>query len=129
MAALIDDLDARGRLDETLVIVTGEFGRTPRIGASTGNNNTRDGRDHWASVFSTVFAGGGVRGGQTIGQSDKMGAYPASRPYGTGDLAATIYRSLGIDPATELRDRLNRPIRLSDGEEIAPLYSAAGAIA
>jgi hypothetical protein len=129
VAALIDDLDARGRLDETLVIVTGEFGRTPRIGASTGNNNTRDGRDHWASVFSTVFAGGGVRGGQTIGQSDKMGAYPASRPYGTGDLAATIYRSLGIDPATELRDRLNRPIRLSDGEEIAPLYSAAGAIA
>ena len=70
-----------------------------------------------------------MRGGQTIGQSDKMGAYPASRPYAPGDLAATIYRALGIDPATELRDRLNRPIRLSDGEAIAPLYSEAATVA
>ena len=123
VAALLDDLDARGLLDETLVVVTGEFGRTPRIGSSTGNNNTRDGRDHWAAVFSAVFAGGGVRGGQTIGQSDKMGAYPASRPYTPADLAATIYRALGVDPATELRDRLNRPIRLCTGEEIAPLFT------
>ena len=123
VAALLDDLEARGMLDETLVVVTGEFGRTPRIGASTGNTNTRDGRDHWAAVFSAAFAGGGVRGGQTIGQSDKMGAYPASRPYTPADLAATIYRALGVDPATELRDRLNRPIRLCTGEEIAPLFT------
>ena len=122
VAALLDDLEARGLLDETLVIVTGEFGRTPRIGTSTGNVNTRDGRDHWAAVFSAVFAGAGVRGGQTIGQSDKMGAYPASRPYTPGDLAATIYRALGVDPDTELRDRLDRPIRLCTGEEIAPLF-------
>ncbi len=74
VAALLDDLEARGMLDETMVVVTGEFGRTPRIGASTGNANTRDGRDHWAAVFSAAFAGGGVRGGQTVGQSDKMGA-------------------------------------------------------
>jgi Protein of unknown function (DUF1501) len=123
VAALLDDLEARGMLDETMVVVAGEFGRTPRIGASTGNNNTRDGRDHWAAVFSAAFAGGGVRGGQTIGQSDKMGAYPASRPYTPADLAATIYRALGVDPAIELRDRLNRPIRLCCGEEIAPLFT------
>ena len=123
VSALLDDLQTRGMLDETLVVVTGEFGRTPRIGASTGNANTRDGRDHWAAVFSAAFAGGGVRGGQTIGQSDKMGAYPASRPYTPADLAATIYRALGVDPATELRDRLNRPIQLCTGEAIAPLFT------
>ncbi len=125
VAALLDDLEVQGLLDETLVVVTGEFGRTPRIGSSTGNNNTRDGRDHWAAVFSAAFAGAGVRGGQTIGQSDRMGAYPASRPYTPGDLAATIYHSLGIDPAYELRDRLGRPIRLCNGEEIAPLFDGA----
>lgn len=129
VSAMLDDLETRGLLDETLVIMTGEFGRTPRIGSSTGNNNTRDGRDHWSAVFSAVFAGAGVRGGQTIGQSDKMGAYPASRPYTPGDFAATIYRSLGIDSATELRDRLNRPIQLCDGDEIAPLFSGARTIA
>ena len=125
VAALLDDLAARGLLDETLVIVTGEFGRTPRIGKSTGNVNSRDGRDHWAAVFSAVFAGGGVRGGQMIGQSDKMGAYPASRPYRPADLAATVYRSLGIDPDTELRDRLDRPIRLCTGEPITPLFDGS----
>ena len=125
VAALLDDLESRGLLDETLVVVTGEFGRTPRIGASTGNNNTRDGRDHWAAVFSAALAGGGVQGGQTIGRADKIGAYHASRPYAPADLAATIYQSLGIDPATEARDRLNRPVRLCTGEPIAPLFSAA----
>jgi hypothetical protein len=123
VSALLDDLEVRGMLDETLVVVTGEFGRTPRIGASTGNANTRDGRDHWAAVFSAAFAGGGVRGGQTIGQSDKMGAYPASRPYTSADLAATIYRALGVDPGTELRDRLNRPIQLCTGESIDSLFT------
>jgi len=128
VSALLEDLAATGLLDETLVVLTGEFGRTPRIGKTTGNLNTADGRDHWSKVFSTVFAGGGVRGGQAIGQSDRIGAYPASRPYTPADLAATIYASLGVDPATELRDRLDRPIRLCDGEPIAPLFgSAAGA--
>jgi hypothetical protein len=125
VSALLEDLAATGLLDETLVVVTGEFGRTPRIGATTGNNNTRDGRDHWAAVFSAAFAGAGVRGGQVIGQSDRIGAYPASRPYSPADLAATIYRALGIDPATELHDRLGRPIRLSTGEVIEPLFTGA----
>jgi hypothetical protein len=125
LSSLLDDLALSGKLDETLVVVTGEFGRTPRVGAGTGNVNTKDGRDHWARVFSTVFAGAGVRGGQTIGQSDRNGAYPASRMFTPADLAATIYRALGVDPATELTDRLARPIRLCLGEEIASLYTAA----
>jgi hypothetical protein len=125
VSALLDDLDARGLLDETLVILTGEFGRTPRIGASTGNANSKDGRDHWAACFSTAFAGAGVRGGQLIGQSDKMGAYPASRPYTPADLAATIYESLGIDPETEIRDRLGRPLVLCTGRPITPLFDGS----
>jgi uncharacterized protein (DUF1501 family) len=125
VAALLDDLAASGLLDETLVIVAGEFGRTPRIGRSTGNNNTPDGRDHWSAVFSALFAGAGVRGGQVIGQSDRLGAYPASRPYSPADLAATVYQSLGIEPDAEVRDRLARPTRLSTGQPIAPLFGGA----
>jgi hypothetical protein len=127
VSALLDDLAATGLLDETLVIVTGEFGRTPRIGSTTGNANGPDGRDHWSKVFSALFAGAGVRGGQAIGQSDRNGAYPASRPYTPADFAATVYHALGIDPETELRDRLNRPIRLCNGSPIEPLFSGATA--
>jgi uncharacterized protein (DUF1501 family) len=127
VSALIDDLSQRGLLDQTLVVVTGEFGRTPRIGSSTGNANSRDGRDHWSNVFSAAFAGAGVKGGQMIGKSDKIGAYPASRPYTPADLAATIYLSFGVDPDTQLTDRLGRPTRLCIGQEISPLYSGATA--
>jgi hypothetical protein len=127
VATLLDDLAALGLLDETLVVVTGEFGRTPRIGQSTGNANGKDGRDHWAKCFTTVLAGGGVVGGRTIGQSDRNGAYPASKPYGSADLAATIYESLGIDPATEVRDRLGRPITLCTGLPIAPVFDGSKA--
>jgi hypothetical protein len=123
VSALLDDLASLGMLDDTLVVVTGEFGRTPRIGKTTGNINAKDGRDHWAAAFSTVVAGAGTHGGQAIGQSDKMGAYPASRPYSPADLAATIYDSLGIDPASEIRDRLGRPLALTAGRPITPLFS------
>ena len=125
VSALLDDLALSGKLDETLVVITGEFGRTPRVGANTGNVNTPDGRDHWSSVFTSVFAGAGVRGGQTIGQSDRIGGHPNSRPFTPADMAATIYRSLGVDPATELVDRLGRPIELCKGQEIGALYSAS----
>lgn len=125
IAALLDDLSVRGLLDETLVVIAGEFGRTPRIGVSTGNNNTADGRDHWSSCFSAVFAGAGVRGGQTIGQSDKIGAYPATPPHTPADIAATIYDALGVDPGAELRDRLGRPMRLCTGRPIHALFSGA----
>jgi hypothetical protein len=123
VAALLDDLQALGLLDETLVVITGEFGRTPKISTQAGQSSP--GRDHWAAVFSAVFAGAGVRGGQVIGQSDRIGAYPNSRKYTPGDLAATIYRAFGIDPQTELRDRLGRPIHLCTGERIEPLYTSA----
>jgi uncharacterized protein (DUF1501 family) len=125
VAALHDDLAALGLLDDTLVIVTGEFGRTPRIGASTGNNNNPRGRDHWAACFSCLVFGAGVRGGQIIGASDKNGAYPSSRRITPADFAATIYHALGIDPATELRDRLARPIRLANGDPVHELWTGA----
>ncbi len=123
VSAFLDDLEAHGMLDETLVVMVGEFGRTPKIGQSSVNDpNQRTGRDHWAGVFSALFAGGGVRGGQMIGRSDKIGAYPATRGYYPSDLGATIYRALGVEPAIEVRDRLGRPFSLNRGEVIAPLF-------
>ena len=127
VSALLDDLAALGLLDETLFVLAGEFGRTPRIGSTTGNANAPDGRDHWSACFSVAFAGAGVRGGQTIGQSDRIGAYPAGTAYSPADFAATIYQALGIDPETEVRDRLQRPLKLSLGTPIAPLFDGTSA--
>jgi hypothetical protein len=121
VSALLDDLEGRGLLDETLVVMLGEFGRAPKI--STLRDASTPGRDHWAPVYSGVFAGGGVRGGQVIGKSDKMGARPVSRGYSPDDLGATIYRALGVDPAAEIRDRQDRPVRMNNGRVIEALYS------
>ncbi len=121
VSALFDDLQAQGLWDDTLVVMLGEFGRTPRISKLTPNDIP--GRDHWPAVFSAIFAGGGVQGGQAIGKSDGMGAYPVTRTFGPPDLAATIYDALGIDTATTLYDRLGRPLRLTDGEPISPIYT------
>jgi hypothetical protein len=115
-AALIEDLSDRGLLDETLVILMGEFGRTPRF-----NNN--GGRDHWPNCFSVVLAGGGVRGGQAIGTSDRSAAYPTSTAYSPQDLMATLYQCAGIDPLTTIYDLQNRPFHLSDGTPIQPLFT------
>ncbi len=123
VSTLLDDLESRGMLDETLVVMLSEFGRTPKISELT--PGAVPGRDHWPKVFPAVFAGAGVVGGQVIGKSDRLGAYPLSRSFGPPDLAATIYNALGVDPATELRDRLNRPLRLCSGEVMTPLYSTA----
>ena len=99
-------------LDETLVVVMGEFGRTPRI-------NSAGGRDHWPNVFSVALAGGGVRGGQVIGGSDALGEYPKENPVTPSDLAATIYTLLGIDPAHELHTSDGRPVRVApDGARV-----------
>ncbi len=113
-SALVADLAERGLLDDTLVINTGEFGRTPVI-------NKGAGRDHWPNVYTTVLAGGGIRGGQTVGASDSKAAEVASHPIGPADVLATMWRQLGISPATELHDRLNRPLRLSDGRVLEEL--------
>lgn len=123
VSALIDDLSSRNMLDDTLIVLTGEFGRTPRI--SPLKPGDLPGRDHWPQVFSSVFAGGGVKGGQVIGKSDNMAAYPVTRSFGPPDLAATIYSAMGIDTGLEIRDRLNRPLRLTNGEVISSLYTGA----
>ena len=128
VSALLDDLSALGLLDETLVVMVGEFGRTPRIGQdSQGLALHRTGRDHWAGVFSALFAGAGVVGGQVVGRSDKLGAYPASPGFYPSDLGATVYSALGLDPATTVTDQLGRPLQLNRGRPIAPLYSGSGA--
>jgi hypothetical protein len=126
VSAFLDDLAARGLLDSTLVVMVGEFGRTPRLGHDNGGGITAaGGRDHWAGVFSAVFAGAGVVGGRAIGRSDKIAAYPATRGYYPSDLGATIYQCLGIDPATEVRDRLGRPLQLNRGEPITALFDGS----
>jgi hypothetical protein len=119
--ALLDDLAARGLLDETLVVWTGEFGRTPRVGQSVvgGAGAGRDGRDHWPHCFSSVLAGAGIRGGIVHGASDRWAAHPAQDPVTPADVAATIYHLLGVDPALEIRDPLGRPQRLCLGTPIS----------
>ncbi|MCA9152893.1 MAG: DUF1501 domain-containing protein, partial [Planctomycetales bacterium] len=105
---LVNDLEERGMLDETLVIAMGEFGRTPKL-------NQRGGRDHWPRVFSCVLAGAGIRGGQVIGSSDKWGESPSDNPVTPADLAFTIYTLLGIDPQSKLVTSDGRPVALNQG--------------
>jgi hypothetical protein len=107
-AALIEDLSERGLLDETLVVMLGEMGRTPKA-------NSRWGRDHWSTLFPAVVAGGGVRGGICYGRSDAEAAYPAEHPVTPEDLAATLYKALGIDPELHVPDAEGRPVRLIEG--------------
>jgi len=110
-AALLTDLDQRGLLDETLVVFLTDFGRTPKI-------NGNGGRDHYPAVYSMVLAGGGIRGGQLYGSSDVNGAQVADRQCSPGDVHATVYHSLGIDPRTELEDQLGRPFQICDGRPL-----------
>jgi hypothetical protein len=114
-AALLDDLSERGLLDSTLVVWMGDFGRTPTI-------NKDAGRDHWPQCYTVVLAGGGVRGGQVIGASDKIAAHPTERPVRPADLHATIFRLLGYDPgAISYSTADGRPTLVSDGEAIREL--------
>ena len=103
LPTLLDDLESRGLLDETLVVWMGEFGRTPEI-----NKNVS--RDHWPQCYTALLAGGGVKGGYVYGESDERAKYPAEKPVKPEDLAATIFKLLGIDPQTEIYDRNNRPL-------------------
>lgn len=121
ISALLDDLSARGLLDQTLIVCVGEFGRTPRISPLPGQKVP--GRHHWAHGYTAVFAGGGVRGGQVIGQTDKIGAYPVTTPFHPNDMGATIYTALGINPNTMIPDRIGRPRHLNRGKVIEPLYT------
>jgi hypothetical protein len=110
-SALLEDLAARGLLDETLVVWMGEFGRTPKFNGAAG-------RDHWGSVFSVALAGGGIRGGQVYGASDRLGAQPKEGRVLPPDLLATIYHGLGIRPDAEVRDILGRPVPITRGDVI-----------
>jgi hypothetical protein len=113
--ALLLDLKQRGMLDNTLVLAMGEFGRTPQL-------NPRGGRDHWPGVWSIVFAGAGVKGGQVIGSSDKTGAEPKDRPVSPAEVAATVYKGLGIDLNTRLPGPENRPMPITEAEPIDELF-------
>jgi hypothetical protein len=114
-SALIEDLDARGLLESTLVVALAEFGRTPRI-------NPAVGRDHWPDCFSVVLAGGGVRGGAVHGSSDRNGAYPGTDPVTPADLAATLFWRFGLETSAEIRDVTQRPYRLTEGSPLRGLF-------
>jgi hypothetical protein len=114
VSSLLEDLSERGLLDETLVILMGEFGRTPRF-------NKAGGRDHWPQCFSVLIAGGGIKGGQVYGASDKSAAYPSATPVSPQDLTATLYTRLGVDPHTVIHDQQNRPYVLVEGKPLTAL--------
>lgn len=109
--ALLEDLDARGLLDETLVVWMGEFGRTPKL-------NGGGGRDHWGNVLSVALAGGGIKGGRVIGASDSIGGYPKDGRVMPQDLHATMFHCLGHSPETEIHDSLGRPLAITRGDVI-----------
>jgi hypothetical protein len=124
LSALIDDLDERGLLDETLVVAVGEFGRSPQRGVSTsGNSNSDDGRDHWPYCYTACMAGGGIKRGYVHGESDKTGSSPLSDPVHPSELLATIYHSFGIAPETIVYNHLNQPRELVKAKAVTKLFA------
>jgi hypothetical protein len=115
LSALLEDLSDRGLLERTLVAAAGEFGRTPQI-------NGNQGRDHWGATQSAIFAGGGIRGGQIYGSTDKHAAYVKDRPVSPEDFLATIHHAMGLSPEMEIPDREGRPHRLVDGKPVLSLF-------
>lgn len=114
-SALLEDLEQRGLLGETLVAVAGEFGRTPRI-------NPNAGRDHWAPCYTQLLAGGGIRGGQYYGASDSIGAFVKDLPVTPDDYMATIHHAFGFAPESIVHDQLNRPHSISQGTPVTALF-------
>ena len=115
---LIDDLDSRGLLEDTLVLWMGEFGRGPQVGDRDGK-----GRGHWPHCYTVMMAGGGIRGGTIFGKSDERGAYPAASPVGPEDISATLFWALGIEPDKEIRDTQGRPLPIASGSPIESIFS------
>lgn len=122
LSALLDDLAGSGLLNETMIVMTGEFGRTPAISLVPGADEV--GRNHWAEVYTALFAGGGVQGGQTIGRSDAIGAQPTTRSFSPDDLGTTLFAALGIPTHSELSDHFGRPLPLCSGQVINELYAS-----
>jgi hypothetical protein len=114
LSALLEDLEQRGMLDSTMVVWVGEFGRTPKI-------SSNGGRDHWPQCYTGLIAGGGAKKGVVYGKSDKIGAYAVEGQARPEDLAATMFAALGLDPETEIRDSLNRPLPISRGKVISEI--------
>ncbi len=114
LGALIHDLKTRGTLDQTVILCTGEFGRTPKV-------NLAGGRDHWPNGFSLAIAGGGLRGGQAIGETDPAGIKGPPKPTSVADVHATMLAALGLDPAKENVSPIGRPLKLSEGKPLAAL--------
>ncbi len=124
LSALINDLDDRGLLEETLVVAVGEFGRSPQRGVSTsGNGNSDDGRDHWPYCYTALMAGAGIKRGNVHGQSDKTASAPLVDPVHPGELLATIYESFGIAPETIVYNHLNQPRELVKAESVSKLFA------
>jgi len=123
LSGLISDLDERGLLEETLVVAVGEFGRSPQKGVSTsGNNNSADGRDHWPYCYTAVVAGAGVKRGEIYGKSDKTASAPLEDAVHPGQLLASIYHSVGIDPETIVYNHLNQPRELVKAHKVDGLF-------
>ena len=112
-SALLGDLEARGLLDQTLVVCLSEHGRTPAL-----NNAPGGGREHWSWAYCGLMAGAGIRQGQVVGSTDASAGYPRDRPVSPKDVLRTIYHLLGVNPHTELQDRLGRPVPLVAGGEV-----------
>ena len=124
LSSLLDELDQRGLLKETLVIAIGEFGRSPRLGVSTsGNSNSPDGRDHWPYCYTALIAGAGVSRGALYGKSDATASSPAENPVHPTQILATVYHALGIDPHTIVYNHLNQPRELVQAEPVLGLFS------
>jgi len=123
VGALIDDLEERNLLDETFIVIVGEFGRTPSI--SPLPKQKLPGRHHWAWGYTATFIGGGVQPGQVIGKSDRLGGRPTTKAFHPNDLGATVYSLLGIDPHTAIADRFDRPIQLNTGTPMSELFDGS----
>lgn len=121
LAALMDDLAGAGLLNQTMVVVMGEFGRTPKV--STLPSQTIPGRDHWSQAYSGLFAGAGIQGGQVLGQTDEQAAFPVTQSWSPADICSTVFNALGVDSETTILDPLQRPHHLLNGNVISPLYS------
>jgi uncharacterized protein (DUF1501 family) len=124
LSGLLEDLDQRGMLDETLVVAVGEFGRSPQKGVSTsGNGNSADGRDHWPYCYTAVVAGAGTKRGYVHGQSDQTGSAPLESPVHPGQLLASVYHAFGIHPETIVLNHLNQPRELVKAEAVTALFA------
>jgi uncharacterized protein (DUF1501 family) len=121
VSALLDDLRDRGLADDVLVVMAGEFGRTPRVFTDATSKTKTPGRGHWGAVQTVFLAGGGVRGGTVVGSSDRTGGYPSTDPQTPENLAATIYHALGLPRTVAWTDALDRPHHVYHGDPIRGL--------